>query len=122
MPLYVTACSVCQKHQTIFRKVDDRDIDLPVCCDLATSRILTPPMLSPDIQPYVSPATGQLINSRQQRREEMKRGGWIDNEPGSMKQIARNRADAYEKVLQQADARVDEVVRDLATSGRLNDV
>ena len=122
MPIYATLCSSCAESSTVFRHVADRN-DLPSCgCGGNLCRVLSPPMLSVDIEPYVSPASGELITSRKQRTEEMTRLGFRTYEPGMKKDIARNRAEAQEKALAPILKGVDEIVTSLNTAGKLENL
>lgn len=77
-------------------------------------------MVAPDIPSYVSPATGEVVGSRSARREDLRKSGYIEWEPGMREAIERKRKERYDEALQVVDRRVDEVVRDFAASGRLN--
>lgn len=45
MPIYTSKCSVCNKSQDYFRKIDDR-ADTPECCGKKTAKSLDTPMVS----------------------------------------------------------------------------
>lgn len=47
--------------------------DLPQCCGQTMSRQIVAPMVSTDIAPYQSMATGEWITSRSAHREHLKR-------------------------------------------------
>lgn len=83
MPSYESVCLKCGKYHTYVRKVADY-LETPYCCGTKTDkRLLSAPMMRPDIAPwdaYESPATGKLISSYQQRREDMKASGCRDYE------------------------------------------
>lgn len=119
MPLYQIQCPKCQTEDTIWRKVEDRN-NIPVCtCGSAFERIISSPMVLTDIQPYVSPATGRLINSRTQMREDLERSGHIINEPGLKQDIVRNKESAKEKAFAPVAAGVDAVVTQLVNNRQL---
>ena len=56
--------------------------DSPYCCNIQTSkRILSAPMAQFDVQPweaFESPATGKMITSKAERKEDMKVSGCRD--------------------------------------------
>jgi len=65
--------------------------------------------IQPDLPAYHSPVTGQLIEGRRARREDLKRHGcrpWEGREQ-ELKQAARNRAEADRQLSRAADARVE---------------
>lgn len=72
MPVYTTECRKCGKTEEIFRTIATMD-DLPVCCGEKTHRIIVGVHAIPDITPYKSMATGEMITSRSQHREHLKR-------------------------------------------------
>lgn len=81
--IYEAVCMRCGKYHEYIRHVADCQ-DTPECCGAKTEkRILSAPMARMDIQPwdaYESPATGKLITSYAQRREDMKASGCRDYE------------------------------------------
>lgn len=119
MPLYTTLCSECAKRQHIFRRIADRD-SLPDCeCGGYLSRIIEAPTVRGDLEPYVSPASGKLINSYSARRDDMKRGGYIDFEPGLYQHAERKRKENLEKAIQPALNAVDDLVTAMNVTGKL---
>lgn len=120
MPIYSTACTSCAHAGTIFRKVASRD-DLPACaCGGVLTRTLDKPFVRPDLTPYESPVSpGVMINSRAQRHEEMRRGGYIDWEPGAKKDVLARQAANIESACAVADKAIDETVRELTACGHL---
>lgn len=80
-------------------------------------RIITAPMVQVDIPAYVSPASGQWINSRAQRREDLRREGCIENEPGLKEHIAQVASDKREALAKTLDATVDRTVSEMHASG-----
>lgn len=120
MPIYRTSCEDCGAQDDIFRSIQERD-NLPSCgiCGGKVARILTPTFLAPDIEPYVSPATGEVIVSRRQRHEEMRRTGYITWEPGLDKQIAERRKENQQTLDPVVAKEVDEIVTVLNSTGKL---
>lgn len=81
MPTYQAVCMQCGKYHEYIRRCAQSD-DSPDCCGVKTEkRILSAPMARMDIQPwdaFESPASGKLITSYAQRREDMARTGCRD--------------------------------------------
>ena len=121
MPLYSTLCAKCKARNAIYRKVAERDSNLPLCCGQSVTRVVEAPYVVPDIATYESPASGKMITSRRERHEDLKRTGYMPWEPGIERDIANNRKHAEEKTHAMIDTLVDTTVRDLATSGRLSE-
>lgn len=112
MPVYEAVCLTCGKYHEYIRPVS-ACMNTPECCGTATSkRILSAPMARPDIAPwdaYESPATGKLITSYAERREDMRRAGCRDWEG----QDVERREAAKRKAADEAklDAKLDATVR-----------
>lgn len=120
MPLYAIKCKDCSAEEQIFRKIAERD-SLPPCyvCGGDVERLIQAPAVVPDIPHYVSPATGRLITSRAERREDLKASGSIAWEPGIEKDIARNRVHQQEKAFEPISRAVDEIVAGMNAAGKL---
>jgi len=74
MPLYDARCPDCGHVEEIFRRYVDRDTDLPVCsCGTPMVRTFMPPHVIRDLEPYQSMVTGEMITSRSQHRDHLKR-------------------------------------------------
>lgn len=75
MPMYEAKCAKCAKVETYVRTVANY-LDTPECCGAKMDKvILHAPMGIVDIPAYVSPVSGQVINSRSSRHEDLKRAG-----------------------------------------------
>lgn len=122
MPIYATLCRSCEVSGTVFRAIADRDNLDPCSCGGELYRVLTPTYLAVEIEPYISPASGKLISSREQRKEEMTRLGFITHEPGIEKDIANNRKRAQEEALKPIHETVDQIVTSLNTAGKLENI
>jgi hypothetical protein len=116
MPFYDYQCKVCANKVPHYRKIADRD-DFPAHCDMPMLRVISAPTVQVDIPAYISPASGKWINSRAQRKEDLKREGCIEMEPGLREHIAANSAAEKEKVAQIFDATVDRTVSEMHASG-----
>jgi hypothetical protein len=106
MPIYESLCGVCKKVQEYVRPASQY-LDTPFCCGKKTVKgIFTPPFAQVDIPAYVSPVSGKLINSRTQRKEDLKANNcrpWEGME--QEKKVAQERAKDEEK---KADAKIEE--------------
>jgi hypothetical protein len=74
-------------------------------------------MVQVDIPAYVSPASGKWINSRAERREDLRREGCIENEPGLKEHISQVAADKREALAKTLDVTVDRTVAEMHASG-----
>lgn len=81
MPIYESICIKCDTRHEYVSSIANCAVT-PVCCGKSTEkRIFSPPTSHFDIQPwdsFVSPATGKVISSKAQRREDMKASGCRD--------------------------------------------
>jgi len=103
----------------MYRSIADRH-NVPVCgCGDLFSRVLDSPMVMPELNPYHSPTDGRLISSREERRKDLQRSKAIAWEPGIEKDIARRKEDQINDSFKPIAAAVDTIVRDLNTSGKL---
>lgn len=83
------------------------------------ARVISAPYIAADITPYVSPATGKVINSRAQMRYDLESSGNIMNEPGLKQDIARHKLDVEEKTFAPVAAGIDQAVTQLVNAGKL---
>lgn len=120
MPLYDVECKSCGERDTVFRKIDERD-NLPRCaCSGELFRVISAPMLNAVmLEPFVSPGTGEIIDSRTKYKEDLRRSGAIPWEPGLKEEIARNKAHEQEKAFAPIAAKVDEYVASAVAAGKL---
>ena len=119
MPYYEFLCTKCNRIEPHYHKIDERDAVHPHC-DQPMQRIISKPFIRPEIQPFVSPASGKVINSRAQRRDDMARTGSIDNEPGMREHIEQVRQSHVEKNIRACEASIDQTVSELHASGHIN--
>jgi hypothetical protein len=116
--MYVCACP-CGARDTIFRRVNERDCDLPSHCGERMQRIIVAPAVQADLEPYESPKTGRWIGSRAAQREDLLRSGSFLLEPGVREDIARNKRAAEAASDRFVEHCVNETIRDLSACGRL---
>lgn len=106
MPLYEVQCSICGKKQDIYRKVDDREKDLPMCCGSLTHNILSPTMINDDIKPYRAIAndknTGErpYITSRREHKEFLRRNGYVEMPDAPKERVLRGDFDSKKELIQ----------------------
>ena len=84
MPLYQVICRVCKKERELFLKLAEFE-NLPECCGEMMGRVIVPTNIMPDIKPYKSMQTGEMIGSRSKHRNHLKEHNLI--EIGNEKQI-----------------------------------
>jgi hypothetical protein len=111
--IYEAVCMSCGKYHTYIRKAVDY-LDTPVCeCGTKTEkRLLSAPMTRMDIQPwdaFESPATGKMITSYAQRREDMKASGCRDYEGRESEERNAARQKQYQE--DASDQKLDSAVR-----------
>lgn len=112
MPIYQAVCMKCGKYHEYIRHSSEY-LDTPDCCGEKTEkRILSAPMMRADIQPwdaYESPATGKLITSYAQRREDMKASGCRDYEGRESEERNAARQKQYQE--EDEEKKLDSTVR-----------
>lgn len=119
MPLYEIRCTRCNDLKQVFRPVSLRD-NLPDCvCEGTFERLIAAPRISKEITPYKSPATGKIISSRSEQKEDLRRAGCRLYEPGMKEDIARNAVSAQEKSFAPVAAAIDQTVASLVSAGKL---
>lgn len=118
MPFYDFCCPSCSHTEAHFRKIEQRNI-APYHCAAEMQRVITAPAIRPDISAYISPASGQWVNSRAQRREDLLREGCIENEPGLKAHIAARAASEQEKVMQTVSSTIDQTISELHAAGHI---
>jgi putative FmdB family regulatory protein len=91
MPIYVFACA---KGHRFDRYLKLAEYDTPQRCECGESAVrqVVAPMVMPDIPAYQSPVTGQWVNSRAQRREDLRRHDCVEYEPSMKDHALRQRA------------------------------
>lgn len=112
MPTYQAVCMQCGKYHEYIRHCAQSD-DSPDCCGVKTEKhILSAPAARMDIQPwdaFESPASGKLISSYAQRREDMARTGCRDYEGKESELRHMHRQAQYDE--QKQDQALDTTVR-----------
>lgn len=112
MPAYEAVCLKCGKLHDYIRPVAQY-LDTPECCGAKTDkRILSKPMARMDMQPwdaYESPATGRVVTSYAERREDMKVSGCRDWDGMDSEKSNAARQKQYQET--EEDKKLDGVVR-----------
>lgn len=105
MPIYESRCNVCNKVQDYYQSVMNCH-ETPMCCGQSMAKvIMSAPYAHGDIPPYQSPITGQWIDSRTSRREDLKRSGSRPWEGLEQEKKESSRIKAYEEKKQDAKLR-----------------
>lgn len=118
MPTYRVKCESCGEVSEIYRKLADYE-NLPEHCGVRTIRLIGAPAVHADISPYVSPASGKVINSRSSQSEDLRRTNSILNEPGLNRDISRWKSETAEKAFTPIANGVDEAVKRLVATNQL---
>lgn len=110
MPIYEYKCTGCAKKFDAFLKLADyaQIQTCPDCCHWG-DKVLSAPAVFGDLPGYESPATGQWVEGRKARNEDMKRSGCVEYEKGMREQNARKREEhqkADEKKLEEVVGQV----------------
>jgi putative FmdB family regulatory protein len=82
MPIYDYECPKCGPKTDVWAKIDEQ---LILCdCGAMASRVLSATRGNCDMQPYYDEnlAGGMWVQSRQHRKEQMKRAGLVDKWSG----------------------------------------
>ena len=95
MPLYEYKCS-CGRWFDKYLKL--ADCGLPVLCECGkqAEKQLSAPFVQTDIMPYQSPIDGRYVGGKRARREDLRRSGCVEWEPGVREEAAQRRARAEE--------------------------
>lgn len=78
MPTYTYECPKCEDRITEFLTLAEHETYQPEHCNRPMFQVLFPPQITTDIQPYRSMVTGEMITSRSQHREHLKRHNCIE--------------------------------------------
>lgn len=121
MPIYDLACD-CGNILTTYQKVEKRDSPVTCTCGRLFQRIIAAPMIAAAFQPYISPASGREISSRDQERNEIRRTNSIIKEPGVDRDVARNKSASIERGFTPLDKTVDATINHLINAGQMSPV
>lgn len=76
--IYECKCDVCGRKEDIIRRLDDRDKDLPHCCNQEMRRIISGYRVVSDLDPYLDENLGDKpvwVKSKKHRERLMKEHG-----------------------------------------------
>lgn len=118
MPTYTSRCPDCKRVEDFVTKVDARDAPRFCSCGAKVERILSAPSLHV-FQAYQSPVTDKWIDSPAARRDDLRRNGCIEWEPGISQDMPSIRRSVEEKKYSTLDAAVDSTVRDMVAAGKI---
>ena len=120
MPTYVLKCTNGHRFDK-FLPLENYN-DTQVCdCGAEAKRITVPTMISPDIanwDRYLSPATGKLITSHKERREDMKRSGCVDYEPTLKDEVKKSHRNDELKLEKDLDNTVESIFSQMPSQKR----
>lgn len=108
MPTYCYRCSVCDRPDEAFRHVADRH-DGPPCCGKRMTIEIRPAYVQCDLPGYQSPVSGQWIEGRAARRDDLAR---TQSRPWEGLAAEREQASRNEQHREaKADAKIDAAAR-----------
>lgn len=109
-PIYDYECYKCGKREDAYRTVDERNTDAPRCHGKMKIVIgAARGYVQPDFESYISPASGEVITSRQHRQNDMAKTGSRPWEGMKDERAEAQRRKAYDEA--KADAKLEETVR-----------
>ena len=115
MPVYTYSCPSCKKRFEVFKRIAnlERREDSP-CCHLEAQRVVTATLAVRGMfEPYISEASGKVISSPSQRRDDLARTGCIEYDPEMRKDVQRVNEEAERKLDQTLDAALGETLHHL---------
>lgn len=121
MPYYSFRCLGGHTFDA-YAKIDSRDSprDCPKCAAPVTRTLAAPAVRM--FTPYISPVTGKEITSASARKDDLRRSGSIEWEPGIKQDLPRIRQANFEKAMAPIEATIDSTVAQLHASGQLKDL
>lgn len=118
MPIYRHQCRKGHKFD-VYRPLARYDEEGVCECGEKSVRITVPTMIAPDLQEsYVSPASGKVISSYRQRREDMKRTGCVDYEPSLKNNLKQRHAELDAEVDRKIEKTVESEIEKMSGDKR----
>lgn len=108
MPLYDFHCKACDRMDVAYRHISRRNEPAQCKCGEPMERVILAPAVQPDLPGYESPVTGQWIEGKSARREDLRRTGCRPYEDGERQDFQRQKAHdekKFEKSMHDAIAR-----------------
>lgn len=113
MPVYEYRCTgKCGKKFDRFLKLADY-LEPQSCCGLIAQKVVSKPAVFGDLPGYESPATGEWVEGRKARHEDLKRSGCVPFEPGMREHNARKRAEDQQKDERALESAIEKVASEL---------
>ena len=78
MPTYTYRCKQCCHEFDIVHRMSDDSLTDCEQCGGELRRVIGLPMIAPDITPYQSMLTGEMIGSRSEHREHLRKHGYVE--------------------------------------------
>ena len=115
MPIYEYRCQgQCGKKFDRFLKLADY-LAPQECCGSVAQKVLSKPAVFGDLPGYESPATGEWVEGRKARHEDLKRSGCVPFEPG-MREANRKRMEQAQRADEKAlEAAIEQVAAEIST-------
>lgn len=120
MPLYEYACRrlECGRRFDVFKRVAELDREERCQCgEIADRQIVKTLAVRGMFEPYVSEASGRVITTPSQRRDDLARTGCIEYDPEMRKDVQRSNEEADKKFDQLLDRSLGETLQNLNSSG-----
>lgn len=118
MPLYTFTCN-CGRRDTVFSKISERDAPRRCSCGEPMQRVFEAPSVIPPMPSYQSPVTGKWIDSPSARREDLKRSGSVEWDPGRRQDMKRRQDELSERAIRNVEASIDKTVAEMHASNLL---
>lgn len=114
MPMYEYYCEPCKKRIEGYAPMADSALPRACDCGNMAYRVISPVRVFGDFQPYVSPASGRMIEGRRQREEDFRRTGTRPYELGERQEAIRRAAETEKEIDKAVEAAVDETITQLS--------
>lgn len=118
MPTYTFRCSDCGRTEDVVTKIAFRDNPRFCGCGCLLTRVLSAPALRL-FHAYQSPIDNHWIDSPEARRDDLKRNGCIEWEPGIAQDMPSIRQSNADRDWAPVEAAIDSTVRDMVAAGKI---
>lgn len=117
MPLYDLRCASGHKFE---RFIPLAMFGVPVVCACGTlaARLPCAPFVRADLPGYSSPITGEWIEGRAARREDLRKHGFVEWDRGMKEDIQRRTAEEERKEESMLDLTIDKAIAELPVEKR----
>lgn len=117
MPVYVHKCLKGHKFDLYLKLAELDNVQTCVCGEIA-QRQISAPAFQVDFPAYISPTTGKLISSRNQRREDLKASGCVEYEPSLKEEKDRKVREDELKLEKTIDDHVEKTIYEMPSAKR----